>query len=103
MEPRMKGEMKIENTALDNALVSRHKSRGLIRKALLTPMVCSILASVGIFGGISSLFVGLVCVLIHGLVSADTVFDRVGTALLIAAIPMILVGSIFLDEIEVKK
>ena len=78
------------------------KPRSSLRKKLLTPFVCSILASLGIFGGISSLFVGIVCVVIHGVVSHDLVFDRVGTVLLIAAIPMILVGSVFLDEINNK-
>ena len=66
-------------------------------------MVCSILASLGIFGGISSLFVGIVSVIIHAMVSGDRIFDRVGTILLIVAIPMILIGSVFLDEIEGKK
>ena len=78
------------------------KPRSFLRKTLLTPLVCSILASFGIFGGISSLFVGIVCVLIHGMISRDRIFDEVGTILLIAAIPMILVGSVFLDEINNK-
>lgn len=65
-------------------------------------MACSILASLGIFGGISSLFVGLVCVVVHSVISNDKAFDSVGTVLLIVAIPMILLGSIFLDEINNK-
>ncbi len=63
----------------------------------------SILAAFGIFGGISSLFVGLVFVVLHGIIAGDRMFDRAGTGLLIVAIPMILIGSIFLDEIEGKK
>ena len=99
----MKDEEKMKNTALDSGFVSTRKSRGSVRSALLTPFVSSVLASFGIFGGISSLFVGLVCVVIHGVVSHDVVFDRVGTVLLIVAIPMILIGSMFVDEIEGKK
>ena len=78
------------------------KPRSSLRQKLLTPFVCSILASLGIFGGISSLFVGIVCVVVHAVVSHDRVFDRVGTVLLILAIPMILIGSVFLDEINNK-
>lgn len=74
-----------------------------LRKTLLTPLVCSVLAAFGIFGGISSLFVGIVFVIIHSVVVGDRMFDQIGTFLLIVAIPMILVGSIFLDEIEEKK
>lgn len=70
---------------------------------MLTPLVCSVLAAFGIFGGISSLFVGIVFVIIHSVVAGDRMFDQIGTLLLIVAIPMILVGSIFLDEIEEKK
>jgi hypothetical protein len=79
------------------------KQRSSLRKKLLTPLVCSILASLGIFGGISSLFVGIISVIIHSMISSDRIFDEVGTILLIVALPMILVGSIFLDEIEGKK
>lgn len=60
----------------------------------------SVLAFSGIFGGIASLFVGIVCVVIHGAISQDIFFDRLSTFLLIAAIPMMLAGSIFLDEIN---
>ena len=91
---------KIELKTITNVRSSDPPRRSRLRQALLTPIVCSILASLGIFGGISSLFVGIVSVIIHSLVSGDTIFDRVGTILLIAAIPMILVGSIFLDEIN---
>lgn len=93
------GEIEIKGVELTNTLTTTRS----MRKALLTPMVCSVLASFGIFGGISSLFVGIVSVIIHSMVAGDKIFDRVGTALLIVAIPMILVGSIFLDEIEEKK
>ena len=79
------------------------KPRRTLLQKVLTPFVCSIFASLGIFGGISSLFVGIISVLIHSMISSDRIFDEVGTILLILAIPMILVGSIFLDEIEGKK
>ena len=68
----------------------------------LRPVVCSVLAMFGIFGGISALFVGLVFVVLHGILAADKIFDRAGTVTLVAAIPMILIGSIFLDAIEEK-
>ena len=65
-------------------------------------MLFAVLATFGIFGGISALFVGLVFVIIHGVLSGDTIFDKMGTGLLVVAIPMILIGSIFLDKIEEK-
>jgi len=97
----MKSETRLKTITIKSLEDRPQRSR--LRKALLTPMVCSVLASLGIFGGISSLFVGIVSVIIHSIVSGDTIFDRVATILLIAAIPMILIGSIFVDEIERKK
>jgi hypothetical protein len=94
--------MKSEIEAKQAVLTQPTRERSSLRKKLLTPMVCSVFASLGIFGGISTLFVGIVCVVIHGVLSQDRIFDRVGTVLLIAAIPMILVGSVFLDEINTK-
>lgn len=73
-----------------------------MRKSVLRPLPCAILAATGIFGGLSALFIGLVCVILHGAVPGDTTFSQVGTVLLVVAIPMILIGAIFLDEIEVK-
>jgi hypothetical protein len=70
-----------------------------VRQFVLRPVVCALCASIGIFGGLSALFVGILCVVIHASIAGDRVFDSVGTVLLIAAIPMILIGSIFLDEI----
>ena len=46
--------------------------------------------------------VGIVLVVIHGFMKNDAVFDSIGTGLLIAALPMILIGSIFLDMINEK-
>ena len=72
------------------------------RQLRIQPFVFAALSSLGVFGGISSLFVGLVFVLIHTIVPADRMFDRTGTGLLIAGIPLILIGSIFIDMIEKK-
>lgn len=65
-------------------------------------MLFAVLAILGIFGGISALFIGLVLVVIHGVLLGDTTFNQMGTGLLVVAIPMILIGSIFLDKIEEK-
>jgi hypothetical protein len=92
-----------KETTLINPAGSPMSSRKGLRAALLTPFVCSVLASVGIFGGMSALFTGIMCVVLHGVLSQDIIFDRVGTLLLIVAIPMILAGSVFLDEIEIKR
>ncbi len=86
----------------DNTIVRTPKPKSRLRRKMLNPLFCTVVASFGIFGGISALFVGLICVVIHSLLVADRAFDGVGTALLIAAIPMILVGSVFLDEIDKK-
>jgi hypothetical protein len=76
------------------------KERGKLRKKVLTPGVCSVAAGLGVFGGIAFLFAGLICVILHEIIPADFVYNQVGTTLLISAIPMILVGSVFLDEIR---
>lgn len=98
----MSTKMNREETLIMQALTvdaKRHK----VRQRLLNPLVCSIGASVGIFGGISSLVAGLLCVVLHVVAIGDQIFDRAGTVLLILGIPMLLLGSIFLDEIEVKQ
>lgn len=76
------------------------KSLNSLRRRILSPLLCTVCASIGIFGGIASLFGGLVCVIIHTAISGDRSFDQAGTVLMIAAIPAILIGSIFLDEIN---
>lgn len=94
-------------TGLENSVLAEHVKptgqRRSVRRALLNPVVCSIAAALGIFGGISSLVAGVMCIVIHSVVSGDRAFDQVGTTLLILGIPMLLLGSIFLDEIEVKE
>jgi hypothetical protein len=99
----MKSEIEINNFLLIETMDKSEKSTHRLRKAILNPMICSISATLGIFGGISSLFAGLVCVVIHSVVPGDVTFDRVGMVLLIIAIPMLLIGAVFLDEIELKK
>lgn len=78
------------------------KPRGRFRRRVFTPTVSSIGAAVGIFGGIAALFIGLVCCIIHEMVRADHVYNQAATTLLVMAIPMIMLGSILLDEIERK-
>ena len=99
----MKREIQLSRTQADATHRSESRSQRKIREAILTPVVCSLLATLGIFGGIASLFVGIVAVIIHGVLSHDKVFDRIGTVLLVAAIPLILFGSLFVDEIEGRK
>jgi len=103
LEAAMKQGIETKVETLTGLLESERAHRQQSAKAGLAPWVWSILASVGIFGGISSLFVGLVFAAIHGVLSTDLVFNKVGTGLLIVAIPMILLGSICLDKIEGKK
>lgn len=88
---------------LTNLLDSERSRQRPQRRGGLRPWVWSVLASVGIFGGISSLFIGLIFIVIHGILSTDVMFDKAGTGLVIVAIPLILLGSICLDEIEGKK
>lgn len=76
------------------------KECGRLRKKILTPGLCSVAAGLGVFGGIAFLFAGLICVILHEIIPADIIYNQVGTTLLISAIPMILVGSVFLDEIR---
>jgi hypothetical protein len=98
----MKSGTKPESIPLTYRTVSTDRPKNRLRAKILSPLVCSVGASIGIFGGISALFVGLVCVVIHAAVAGDIIFDRAGTTFLIVAIPAILIGSIFLDEIDHK-
>lgn len=79
------------------------KTRGRLRRAVLNSVFCSVAATVCIFGGISSLIAGLFCIVVHGIVPGDSVFDHAGTVLLILGIPLLLIGSVFLDEIDINK
>lgn len=74
-----------------------------IRTHFLSPIVCSIGAAVGVFGGIAFIVFGLLCVVIHAIVGRDTVLDNVGALMMIVAIPMLMLGAMFMDEIDSKK
>ena len=86
-------------TNSDASVTWLHRTEENVR---LRKMLFSAFAAFGVFGGISALFVGIVFVVLHGVIAGDRVFDMLGTGLLIAAIPMILIGSIFIDKIEEK-
>jgi hypothetical protein len=60
------------------------------------------MAGLGIFGGVSSLFAGVISAVIHGLLPSYGL-DRGSTVLLVIAIPMILIGSVFLDEVRLSR
>lgn len=75
-------------------------NKGRLRKKILNPAVCSIGAAVGIFGGVSALITGLFCVLVHAALADDRAFGSVGTVLFMVAIPMLLMGSALMDEID---
>ena len=99
----MRHQIELESSILSNSPVTPNVKNMPVVQRKKRPLIFSVLASVGVFGGISALFVGLVFVVIHGILAADVIFDKVGTGLLIAALPMILLGSICIDEIEEKK
>lgn len=99
----MRHEIGVQSTPLARAVSQPGRVRVALRKTVLRPFPCSVLAATGIFGGLSALFIGLVCIVLHALIPGDVMFSRVGTVLLVVAIPMILVGSIFLDEIDKNK
>jgi hypothetical protein len=99
---KMRNEIEFKNTDI-TALEMKIRQRGVSKtEPRKSKVVFVVLATFGIFGGISALFVGLVLAIIHSALSGDTIFDQMGTGLLIAGIPMILIGSIFLDKIEGK-
>ena len=102
-EVKIMGVIEVNNGVSSDAAVRHSTRRDRVRRKVLSPTIASIAATLSILGGISSLVAGLICVGIHAILSGDTGFDRVGTVLLIIAIPLILLGSVFLDEIERNK
>lgn len=96
----MRRQVGTQSTALTPPVRTAGRIRKTLRKSILRPFPCSVLAATGIFGGLATLFTGLVCVVLHGIIPADVMFSRVGTVLLVIAIPMILIGAVFLDEID---
>jgi len=99
----MRHQIEFQSSALTPPVRIAGRIRTALKKCILRPFPCSVLAATGIFGGLAALFVGIVCIVLHGIVPADVMFSRVGTVLLVVAIPMILMGSIFLDEIGKQK
>jgi hypothetical protein len=65
------------------------------RSVLLTGMALVLFAS-----GFMLPVAGLIFVIVHSIVADDSVFDRVGTVLMIASIPVLLVGSHLMDLTE---
>ena len=87
-------------TSLTNSNASGTWLRRTEENVRLRKMLFSAFAAFGVFGGISALFVGIVFVVLHSMMAGDRIFDTLGTGLLISAIPMILIGSIFIDKIQ---
>ena len=61
-----------------------------------------LLALAGIGGGIIAIFIGFIFIIIHALLKGDTIFNEIGTVLMIAAIPMMFLGGHFLDKAQKK-
>jgi hypothetical protein len=99
----MENEEQIETSVLSASQNLPFNKTRTFRNRILSPLVCSVCASIGIFGGIAALFIGLVFAVMHAAVADDRSYDKASTILLIAAIPAILIGSIFLDEIAGNK
>lgn len=75
---------------LDEPAATSHRKPGA---SLLTPA----LAFIGLSWGILAPILGLVFFIIHSAVTNDHVFGDIGTGLIIASIPLLLIGSHFLD------
>lgn len=65
--------------------------------------LCIGLAGVLFAAGFLAPILGLIAIILHALIAGDTVFDRIGTALTIISIPLLLLSSHFLDMAERKK
>ena len=74
-----------------NALAASTRGEGKRRSRILDPTTCSILAAIGMFGGLLSIAFGLFCAILDGIVANDTVFEQVSVALLMSGIPLMLI------------
>jgi predicted ABC-type sugar transport system permease subunit len=99
----MHNDITLEKIVQTDHSVAKEKKKISVRRRTLSPLLCSLCAGVGIFGGLSSIFAGLICALIHAALGPETAFEHVSTVLLVIAIPMMLVGSVFLDELGHQK
>lgn len=77
-----------------------HEASGRRSTFYVRDLILRTLASILIFGGISSAASGTICTVLHAMLSKDTMFSQVGSVLLIAAIPAMLVGSLFMDKMD---
>lgn len=103
LEATMRRETLLNSNELTNTGNHSAERKVVVRNSRTRSLIFSVLAFLGFFGGMSALFVGLVFVVIHGVLSGDVIFNKVGTGLLFVAIPMILLGSVFADAIKGKK
>ena len=84
----------------------KNVSRAEVRQSKKTKnksILSSALALAGIGGGLLAIFFGFVFIIIHAILEHDTIFNQIGTFLTVISIPMILVGSIFLDKFGENK
>jgi hypothetical protein len=98
----MSNTVETKNVILTHPSGTTSNAGEIPRRRFLSPLLCAIVAATGIFGGFLALFAGLVFVLIAA-ASGNRSYDQTGTTMLIVAIPAILIGSIFLDEIHETK
>jgi hypothetical protein len=73
------------------------------RRVVLGAGICSAGVGLGIGGGLTALVSGLVCVVAESVTPGDTAYGRLATILLIIAIPLLLIGSIFIDELALAE
>lgn len=65
-----------------------------------TRMTCVAGAAIGSFGGLMSLFLGLLCSVGDEFLGSNTLLSKMATVLMIAGIPMMLAGSALMDKVE---
>jgi hypothetical protein len=56
------------------------------------------LAFIGICGGLGCIFTGFVFLVVHSLITGDSLFDEIGTILMFCSFPMLFGGGHFIDK-----
>ncbi len=90
---------------MENVLetIASEKPASKTKKSNGRTILFSALAAAFLGGGFAAPFFGLVFFIFHSLRLSEELFSKIGTFLMIIAIPMMLCGSHFLDKLEEQK
>lgn len=62
-----------------------------------------LIAFLGGFGGLLFILIGFVFLIVHSIVKDDSIFDEIGTILILLSYPLLFIGGHFMDKVWEKR